>query len=47
MNEQVEKIKEELKRRIKLFSGLSSETINPIRIDEDEQILEFINSMGK
>lgn len=40
-----EKIRAEIERRIALYSGLSEETVNPNRIDEDRQILSFIDSL--
>ena len=35
----------EIERRISLYKGLSAYTVNPNRIDEDEQILSFINTL--
>ena len=46
MNKQVELIRGEIERRIKLYEGLSEETVNPNRTDEDRQILSFIDSMS-
>jgi hypothetical protein len=40
-----EKLRAEIDRRIVVFSSLSSDTVNPIRIDEDRQLLSFINSL--
>lgn len=41
------KVRAEIERRIALYSGLSEETVNPNRIDEDRQILSFINTLQK
>ena len=35
----------EIKRRISLYKGLSADTVNPNRIDEDEQVLSFIDTL--
>jgi hypothetical protein len=40
-----EKLRAEIDRRIVVFSSLSSDTVNPIRIDEDRQLLSFIDSL--
>lgn len=42
-----ELIREEIERRLALYKGLSEYTVNPNRIDELEQLLDFINSLPK
>lgn len=40
-----ELIRTEIERRLKLYKGLTEYTVNPNRIDELEQLLDFINSL--
>jgi hypothetical protein len=41
----IEKIRQEIERRIALYSGWSNETVHPTRIDEDRQLLSFIDTL--
>lgn len=43
----IEKIKAEIERRIDLYSHLSEYTVHPTRIDEDKQLLSFLESLEK
>lgn len=45
--DKIEKIRAEIERRIALFSSLSEDTVNPNRIDEDRQLLSFLDSLGE
>lgn len=40
-----EKIRNELERRIALFSSLSENTVNQNRLDEDKQLLSFLDTL--
>ena len=43
--DKIEKIRQEIERRIALYSGWSNETVHPARIDEDRQLLSFIDTL--
>jgi len=43
----IEKIRAEIERRIALYSSLSEYTVDPNRIDEDEQLLSFIDTLSE
>ena len=45
--DKIEKIRNELERRIALYSGWSNETVHPTRIDEDKQLLSFLDTLGE
>ncbi|MBR4758478.1 MAG: hypothetical protein IK084_06715 [Bacteroidaceae bacterium] len=45
--DKIEKIRNELERRIALYSGWSNETVHPTRIDEDKQLLSFLDTLSE
>ena len=45
--DKIERVRHEIERRIALYSGWSNETVHPTRIDEDKQLLSFLDTLSE
>ena len=45
--DKIARLRQEIERRIALYSGWSNETVHPTRIDEDKQLLSFLDTLSE